>query len=152
MARVLLAFCLLGSIACGPSLKQAQRSTERYEKCYGADYDPSIALEQRQECWRTWLRGRVDADPPDRVRYAEMRLAQLSSDGSARALPSAVPEPPQSHQHEYPRSVPSGYPKSACTPLCNDQWVRCNDQCAMTDKDCTVACEASYRICIGGCP
>jgi hypothetical protein len=152
MARVVLAFCLLGSIACGPSLKQAQRSTERYEQCYGADFDPSIALEWRQECWRTWLRERVEADPPERVGYAKMRLEQLSSDGSARPLPSAVAEPPPSHQHEYPRSAPSGYPKSACSPLCNDQWVQCNDHCPMKDKSCTVACEASYRICIDGCP
>jgi hypothetical protein len=149
---VVLAFCLLASIACGPSLKQAQRSTERYEQCYGADYDPSIALEQRQECWRAWLRDRVDGEPPERVQYAETRLDQLSSDGSVKPLPNPSAEPPPIYEHEYPRSPPSIYPTSACTPLCNDGWAECNGHCVMKDKDCTVACEAAYRICIGGCP
>lgn len=152
MDRLVLASCLLASIACGPSLKQAQRSIERYEQCYGADYDPTVALEQREECWRAWLSDRVEGDAPERVRYAKMRLAQLASNGSTRPLPDPVVDPPVTYAHEYPRSPPSVYPNSACTPLCNDHWAECNGRCDMKSKDCTAACEAEYRICIGGCP
>ena len=127
-------------------------SEERYEQCYGADYDPSVPPEQRQQCWRAWLDARVEDEPPERVRYAEMRLAQLAADGSTRALPSPVPTPPVTYTHEYPRSPPAGYPNSACTPLCNDHWAECNTHCQMKDKDCAMACEAAYRICIEGCP
>jgi hypothetical protein len=152
MARSLLASFLLASIACGPSLKQAQRSTERYEQCYGADYDPIVTLEQRRSCWRAWLRDRVENDPPERVRYAEMRLAQLTLDGGTRPLPDPMAEPPPIYEHEYPRSPPSEYPTSGCTPLCNDHWAQCTSHCEMKNKDCTMACEAAYRICEGGCP
>ena len=142
----------MASIACGSSLKQAQRSVERYEQCYGADYNPEIGLDQRRSCWSSWLQDRVESDPPERVRYAEMRLAQLSANGETRALPDPTPEPPPTYVHEYPRRVPGGYPTSACTPLCNDKWAECNTHCEMKDKDCAMACEAAYRICIGGCP
>lgn len=124
----------------------------RYEQCYGADYDPSVTLEARRACWTDWLRDRVETDPPERVRYAEMRLEQLGSDGTTRPIPDPTPEPPATYEHEYPRTPPSGYPTSGCTPLCNDRWAGCNTRCAMKDKDCTMACEAAYRTCTGGCP
>ena len=152
MLRSRFACCLVFSIACGPSLKQAQRSSERYERCYGADYDPSATLDQRQRCWQTWLDSRVENDPPERVRYAEMRLAQLAAGGSTRPLPDPGLEPLPTFVHDYPRSPPAEYPTSSCTPLCNDRWAECNTHCAMKDDDCTLACEAAYRICIEGCP
>jgi hypothetical protein len=152
MARLVLALCLLLSIACGPSLKQAQRSTARYEQCYGADYDPSVTLERRQSCWSAWLHDRIETDPPERVRYAEMRLEQLSAGEPTRPIPDPEAEPRPTYEHKYPRSRPAAYPTSACTPLCGDHWADCNAHCKMKDKDCTVACEAAFRICIGGCP
>ena len=152
MARVFLSSCLLLSIACGPSIKQAQTSTERFERCYGADFDPTVALEQRHRCWSHWLDARVETDSPERVRYARMRLAQLASDPSPRLLPNPTPSPPKTYEHEYPRSPPGGFPSSACTPLCNDKWALCNGGCPLEDEVCVTACEASYRICIGGCP
>ena len=152
MARTVLTCWLIASLACGPSLQQAQASEERYEQCYGADYDPSVTLEQRQQCWRAWLDARVEGDPPERVRYAEMRLQQLAGDHSTRPLPNPTPSPPPTYVHEYPRSPPSVYPTSSCAPLCNDRWAECNSHCQMKDKDCVMACEAAYRVCIEGCP
>ena len=140
------------SIACGPSLKQAQRSVERYEQCYGADFNPEVTLQQRERCWSDWLAQRVADDPPERIRYAEMRLAQLATNPVTKELPDPATEPPPTYQHEYPRKVPPGYPSSGCTPLCADRWAECNSHCEMKDKDCTMACEAAHRICIGGCP
>lgn len=152
MFRSVLVSCLFVSIACGPSLKQAQRSTERYEQCYGADYDPAVSIEQRRQCWSSWLDERVEDYPPERVRYAQMRLDQLSIDGATRPLPDPKLTPPATFEHQYPRSPPAEYPTSACTPLCNDHWAACNSHCVMKDKDCVMACEAAFRICIGGCP
>jgi hypothetical protein len=152
MARWLLASCLFASIACGPSLKQAQRSSARYEQCYGADFNPEVTLEQRERCWRDWLAEKAQGDPPERVRYAEMRLSQLARGEGTRPLPDPEAEPPPSYEHEYPRSPPAEYPTSGCTPLCNDGWAECNSHCEMKDEDCVMACEAAYRICIGGCP
>lgn len=143
---------MLVSIACGSSLRQAQRSVERYEQCYGADYNPEVTLEQRKECWGNWLQSRVESDPPERIRYAEMRLVQLSVDGSTRPLPDPTPEPPPTYEHKYPRGPPAVYPTMACTPLCNDRWAECNTHCEMRDKSCKAACEAAYRICLEGCP
>ena len=94
----------------------------------------------------------IEDDPPERVRYAEMRLWQLSVDGSTRPLPNPTADPPPTYEHEYPRSPPSEYPTSGCTPLCNDDWAECNTHCEMKDKHCTAACQAAYRVCIGGCP
>ena len=111
-----------------------------------------MALERRRACWNGWLRERIETDPEERVRYAEMRLRQLGVGESTRPLPHPVAEPRPAYEHQYPRSPPSVYPNSACTPLCNDHWADCNAHCPMKDKDCTVACEAAYRICIGGCP
>lgn len=125
---------------------------ERYERCYGADFDPAVTIEQRRSCWTEWLERRTPSDTPERARYAKMRMAQLPTTDTTRSLPDPAPSPPSTYAHEYPRSPPAEYPTSACTPLCNDKWAECNTHCQMTDEDCVMACEASYRICIGGCP
>jgi len=152
MGRLLLACALLVSIACGPSLKQAQRSTDYYEQCYGADYDPSASPEQRRDCWSDWLRLHAKDQPPERIRYAEMRLRLLAVDGSPRPLPNQDPEPVPAHEHEYPRAPPGEYQTSGCNPLCNDWWASCNRHCEMKDKSCVAACESEYRVCVDGCP
>jgi len=153
MARSLFACCLLVSIACGPSLKQAQRTIESYEQCYGADYDPSVTPEQRRDCWSVWIDEHSKDQPPERVRYAEMRLRQLAVDGSARPLPTEdEPEPISSHEHEYPRAPPAEFHVSSCNPLCDDWWAGCNSYCEMKDKSCVAACESEFRVCVDGCP
>jgi hypothetical protein len=152
MARPLVACCLLVSIACGPSLKQAQRSVDSYEQCYGADYDPSVTADQRRDCWSRWLEERAQNQPPERIRYAQMRLGQLAVDGSARPLPTEDPEPLPAYEHEYPRAPPGEYQTSPCNPLCNDWWASCNRHCEMKDKSCVAACESEYRVCVDGCP
>jgi hypothetical protein len=153
MLRWSLASALLLSIACGPSLRQAQRSVESYEQCYGADFNPEVSLERRQRCWSDWLQNRSEADPPERVRYAQMRLEQLAVDGSTRSLPTDdAPKPRPQYEHEYPRSVPGEYQQSGCNPLCADRWSVCNSGCTMKDKTCVAACESEYRVCVDGCP
>jgi hypothetical protein len=152
MARLLCSCCLLVSIACGPSLKQAQRSTEYYEQCYGADFDPSVTPDQRRGCWSRWLEEQADNQPPERIRYAEMRLQQLAVDGSTRPLPHQEPEPIPAREHEYPRAPPGEYHTAPCIPLCNDRWAGCNTYCDMKDKNCVAACESEFRVCVNGCP
>ncbi|MBW1760170.1 MAG: hypothetical protein JRE45_04715 [Deltaproteobacteria bacterium] len=152
MSRLLFSSCLLVSIACGPSLKQAQRSTDYYEQCYGADFDPSVTPAQRRSCWSHWLDEQAENQPPELVRYAEMRLGQLALDGSTRPLPSQEPEAISALEHEYPRSPPAEYHTPGCVPLCNDRWAGCNTYCEMKDKSCVAACESEFRVCVDGCP
>jgi hypothetical protein len=153
MARWLFASALLLSIACGPSLKQAQRSVDYYEQCYGADYDPAVTPDQRRDCWTEWLEAHSAEQPPERVRYAKMRLGQLGIDGSTRPLPAAIlPAPLPTYAHEYPRPPPGEYQMSGCNPLCNDRWASCNSHCEMKDKTCVAACESEFRVCVDGCP
>jgi hypothetical protein len=152
MARSLFSCCLLLSIACGPSLKQAQRSTGYYEQCYGADFDPSVTPDQRRSCWNRWLDEQSENQPPELVRYAEMRLQQLAVDGSTRPLPSEDPEPIPVIEHQYPRAPPGEYHRSGCVPLCHDRWAGCNTYCDMEDKSCVAACESEFRVCTDGCP
>ena len=93
------------------------------------------------------------AQPPERVRYAEMRLAQLALDGSTRPLPTDdEPRPIPAREHEYPRSPPGEYQTSGCQPLCNDVWATCNSYCDMKSKSCLAACESEFRVCVDGCP
>ncbi|MBW2159293.1 MAG: hypothetical protein JRH14_04905 [Deltaproteobacteria bacterium] len=129
MARSLFSCCLLVSIACGPSLKQAQRSTDYYEQCYGADFDPSVTPDQRRSCWSHWLAEQSENQPPELIRYANMRLQQLAVDASTRPLPSQEPEP---------------------VPVI--RWASCNTYCEMKDKSCAAACESEFRVCTDGCP
>jgi hypothetical protein len=152
MARSIFACGLLASIACGPSLQQAQKDVERYEICCAADYDPAIRPDQRQACWNGWLSGHSTAQPPERIRHAETRLRELSLDGSTLPLPSAAPEPVAKREQRYPRKPPTTYPTSSCDPLCNDRWAACNGYCELRDKSCAAACESEYRVCVGGCP
>lgn len=109
--------------------------------------------EKRRACWSEWLEEWADGQPPENIRYAEMRLQQLSVDDSTRPLPSddeAVPREPL--EHEYPRPVPWIYQTSGCDPYCNDGWARCNSYCEMKDKSCAAACESEFRVCVDGCP
>ena len=149
--RLGVCFGLL-ALACGPSLREAHQRAEGYERCFAAEYDPSLSPDGRRACWTRWLANRTETDPPERIRYAEARLVQLSIDGSTRMLPDHAPEPAPVYAHRYPRMPPAGHPTSGCTPLCNDRWAACNLRCEMSQKDCVTACEARYRICIQGCP
>jgi len=152
MARSIFACGLLASIACGPSLKQAQRTLQEYERCYGSDYDPAITPEQRRTCWSGWLANHAKDQPPELVDYAETRLRQLSVDGSTLPLPDVEPEPAAKREHLYPRRPPTAYPTSSCDPLCDDHWATCNSYCELKDNSCAAACESEYRVCVGGCP
>jgi hypothetical protein len=152
MARSIFACGLLASIACGPSLRQAQRSVEQYEACYAADYDPKVSADQRRACWNDWLSDYAKSQPPERIDYAQMRLRQLSSDGSTLPLPDAAPQALIKREQPYPRRPPTVYPTSSCDPLCDARWATCNSYCESKDKSCVAACENEYRVCVGGCP
>lgn len=152
MARLLVSFCFLASIACGPSLRVAHENTEYYERCYAADYDPSVSLDTRRECWSRWLEAHSKAQPPERITFAEQRLQELAADGSTRPLPDAAPAPVPELEHEYPPAPPGHYHTSGCNPLCNNRWHACTSHCELQDEPCKAACESEYRVCLEGCP
>ena len=108
--------------------------------------------DQRRGCWSRWLEEQADNQPPERIRYAEMRLQQLAVDESTRPLPHQEPEPIPAREHEYPRAPPGEYHTAPCIPLCNDRWAGCNTYCDMKDKNCVAACESEFRVCVNGCP
>lgn len=152
MVRWVVSYLVLASIACGPSLAQLHASDASYERCYAADFDPSVAASVREQCWSDWLEHHAEHQPPERISFAQARLRQLENETSARPLPHASPEPIPARDHEYPPAAPGSYRDSGCDPLCRSGWDECNRRCDLDNQLCKTACESEFRICNSGCP
>jgi hypothetical protein len=53
-------------------------STSYFERCYATDLEERASIEDKRLCWAAWLEHYTTGQPPDRVRYAEDRLAALA--------------------------------------------------------------------------
>jgi hypothetical protein len=73
--------------ACGPSMRGVHQSTAYFERCHAADFDPSVSLEQKEQCWATWLQYYTHGQPPHRVSYATERREALSRGEEVEPLP-----------------------------------------------------------------
>lgn len=54
-----------------------------FERCFAADFDPSVPVEERRACWQAWLAHYQNWQPPDRVDYVRERLLQLDPERAA---------------------------------------------------------------------
>jgi len=63
------------------------QSNAYFERCHAADYDPSVAVDTRRQCWTAWLEHYTVGQPPDRVAYARERLDELEDGEDVQALP-----------------------------------------------------------------
>jgi len=66
------------------------QSTNYFERCNGADLDPGRTRAEREGCWSAWLEHYADGQQPERVTYAEGRLAALRSGEEMAPLPDQV--------------------------------------------------------------
>ncbi len=87
MALVVVLAGALALPACGPSLRRAQQSRVYFERCYAADFDPSIAAAEKHACWTAWLEHYTNGQPPERGDYARERVYAIEHGESVPRLP-----------------------------------------------------------------
>ena len=63
------------------------QSNAYFERCHTADYDPSISVETKHNCWAAWLEHYREGQTPDRIGYASHRLVSLDSGADTPPLP-----------------------------------------------------------------
>jgi hypothetical protein len=74
---IALAAAVVCGTACGPSLRRAHRSQVYFERCYSADLDPAVPVDERRACWQQWMAHYHEGQPPDRTDYARERIVRL---------------------------------------------------------------------------
>ena len=88
MVRVaVLVLLTLAFAGCGTSLRMVHQSNVYFERCHGADYDPTLRSSDRRACWAAWLEHYPEGQPPDRVDYALQRLEAIDQGNGAEPLP-----------------------------------------------------------------
>lgn len=84
----LIAPCVLLLVGgCAPSLRMVHQSNAYFERCHGADFDPTVRPDLRRQCWARWLQHYTYGQPPDRIEYARNRLAALEDGETIAPLP-----------------------------------------------------------------
>lgn len=73
---------------CGPNYRYVYDGESAFERCYGLDYDTTVADTARVSCWSTWLQSYSYGANPDRVDFARNRLGALGG-GDRRAASGA---------------------------------------------------------------
>lgn len=74
---------LFAAGACGPSLRRVHRSEVYFERCYAADFDARVPIEERRACWQAWMAHWQVGQPPDRIDYVRERLLRLDPERAA---------------------------------------------------------------------
>lgn len=90
----------LVAAACGPSLRRMQRSDVYFERCYAADFDTQVPIEERRACWQSWLEHWQRDQAAPRIDYVRERILRLDPARSAAValatgdeeIPHAAPE------------------------------------------------------------
>ena len=82
---------LVLAIACGPSLRRNYQSDNAFAKCFDTDYNPATSKAQKEACWTAWLETRVYNQQEDKIRYAKLRLDELSKGISVPGPPGPRP-------------------------------------------------------------
>lgn len=165
------------ALACGPSLRRTFQSDNAFERCFDFDYNPAKAIDQKRTCWEDWITEHVYNQPPDKVAYAELRLAELERGISIPGPPGPegafderpVPPPPDAGAEQGApavglpddESADAGadaalaeplLPAQECEDRCKSSFKPCAEAC---DRDgapsCRAACDAGYRGCMRGC-
>ena len=63
------------------------RSRAYFERCYAADFDPSIPRTERHACWVAWLDHYTSGQPRERIMYARERLVAQGTATDSLLLP-----------------------------------------------------------------
>jgi hypothetical protein len=67
----------LGVGACGPSFQVVYEGDARFEHCYALDETPQTSMEEKTDCWTTWIRSYTYGQTRNRVDYAAARAQTL---------------------------------------------------------------------------
>ena len=165
-------------VACGPSFRRTYESDNAFERCFGMDYNPSVSVEEKTECWIEWLGDRVYNQPEDKISYARLRLNELEGgvsipgppgpEGAFDARPAAEADSDDerdSDRYAGPVEVDAGpaerdagldsqAPVTECEKECKTAFSTCRQECASdagVSDDCLGACEREYRPCMQRC-
>jgi hypothetical protein len=95
------------AVACGPSFQVVYEGDARFEHCYAIDDTPTVAMQEKTECWTQWMKSYTYGQTRNRVDYAAMRAKALqeahaaptdeavmgAAPGGGSAAPVGVDEP-----------------------------------------------------------
>lgn len=73
----------IAAIGCGPSLRRVHRSEVYFERCYAADLDRRVPVEERRACWQAWAAHWQEGQDPARIDYVRERLLRLDPERAA---------------------------------------------------------------------
>ena len=146
LARAALFSTLAALAACGPNYRYVYDGESAFERCYGLDYDTTVADSGRASCWSTWLQSYSYGANPDRVDFARNRLAAI---GSAERR---SPPPPSSGSPAEPATSGVAGPTSAPTNALTVDVGRAATRPAPTEAAAEGASPWSGRISTGGNP
>lgn len=83
LAIAALLAAMLDAIGCGPSLRRVHRSEVYFERCYAADLDQRVPVEERRACWQAWVAHWQHDQDPARIDYVRERLLRLDPERAA---------------------------------------------------------------------
>lgn len=78
-ARIAHLAALGALLGCGPNYRYVYDGESAFERCYGLDYDTTVADTARSSCWSAWLQSYSYGANPDRVDFARNRLAAIGA-------------------------------------------------------------------------
>jgi hypothetical protein len=162
--------------ACGASIQAIYEGDVRFEHCMALDARPDVKPTLRQACWEEWIKFYTFGQTRDRVDYAGLRVAQLSTasdfdEGSwiPRSLaPGAAPDPtgllapPPMMIAKVDAGLeagtpgadstakPEAAPPTSCADECKGSLAGCKQDCK--SPGCGKACVAKHDRCLKRCP
>ena len=75
--RVSLLWTALALGACGPSFQVVYEGDARFEHCYAIDDTPTVPMQEKTDCWSSWVKNYTYGQTRNRVDYASMRAQAL---------------------------------------------------------------------------
>jgi len=69
--------CGVELAACGPSFQVVYEGDARFEHCYALDEVPTVAMQEKTDCWNQWMRSYTYGQTRNRIDYAASRAKAL---------------------------------------------------------------------------
>jgi hypothetical protein len=75
--RIALALAIVAAVGCGPSFQVVYEGDARFEHCYALDETAQVSMQDKTDCWTTWIRSYTYGQTRNRVDYAATRAQTL---------------------------------------------------------------------------
>ena len=153
-------------LSCHPSMRRTYQSDNAFERCFDKDYNPATDKAHKEICWSSWLEKRVYNQEDAKVRYAELRLNELSKGISIPGPPGPAgafdKRPALTLDVDAPNKVSKALPAAPivkpataqCETSCKKSLDACENVCetdAGTNEDCKKGCNAGHQACTKSC-